>query len=104
MPAGARSVAGSWSTADRHRRTRQAPIGTTGRGSVMGMEFTPRRRLELVSGRSHPELAEDVADQLGRGARARPISASSPTARSTAVSTRRSGAATCSSSRPTADR
>ncbi len=31
----------------------------------MGMEFTPRRRLELVSGRSHPELAGDVARQLG---------------------------------------
>ena len=31
----------------------------------MGMEFTPRRRLELVSGRSHPELARDVAAQLG---------------------------------------
>src|SRR5271170_1998919 len=29
------------------------------------MEFTPRRRLELVSGRSHPELARDVAKQLG---------------------------------------
>jgi ribose-phosphate pyrophosphokinase len=29
------------------------------------MEFTPRRRLELVSGRSHPELARDVAAQLG---------------------------------------
>ncbi len=33
--------------------------------SVVGMEFTPRRRLELVSGRSHPELARDVAAQLG---------------------------------------
>ncbi len=31
----------------------------------MAMEFTPRRRLELVSGRSHPELAQDVAKQLG---------------------------------------
>ncbi len=29
------------------------------------MEFTPRRRLELVSGRSHPELARAIADQLG---------------------------------------
>ena len=36
-----------------------------GGGSVVGMEFTPRRRLELVSGRSHPELARDVAGQLG---------------------------------------
>ena len=36
-----------------------------GGGSVVGMEFTPRRRLELVSGRSHPELARDVARQLG---------------------------------------
>jgi ribose-phosphate pyrophosphokinase len=31
----------------------------------VAMEFTPRRRLELVSGRSHPELAQDVAKQLG---------------------------------------
>jgi ribose-phosphate pyrophosphokinase len=31
----------------------------------MVMEFTPRRRLELVSGRSHPELARAIADQLG---------------------------------------
>ena len=29
------------------------------------MEFTPRRRLELVSGRSHPELAQEIAQQLG---------------------------------------
>jgi ribose-phosphate pyrophosphokinase len=29
------------------------------------MEFTPQRRLELVSGRSHPELARDIAGQLG---------------------------------------
>ena len=36
-----------------------------GPSSVVGMEFTPRRRLELVSGRSHPELAHDVAAQLG---------------------------------------
>jgi ribose-phosphate pyrophosphokinase len=28
------------------------------------MEFTPRRRIELVSGRSHPELAREIADQL----------------------------------------
>ncbi len=36
-----------------------------GRGSVLVMEFTPHRRLELVSGRSHPELAQEIADQLG---------------------------------------
>lgn len=29
------------------------------------MEFTPRRRLELVSGRSHPQLAQEIADRLG---------------------------------------
>src|SRR5476649_532394 len=29
------------------------------------MEFTPRRRLDLVSGRSHPELAQEIASQLG---------------------------------------
>ena len=29
------------------------------------MEITPRRRIELVSGRSHPALAKDIADQLG---------------------------------------
>jgi ribose-phosphate pyrophosphokinase len=28
------------------------------------MEFTPRRRIELVSGRSHPALAKEIADQL----------------------------------------
>src|ERR1035441_1371590 len=31
------------------------------------MEITPRRRIELVSGRSHPALAKDIADQLGGG-------------------------------------
>jgi ribose-phosphate pyrophosphokinase len=29
------------------------------------MEVTPKRRLELVSGRSHPELAEEIASCLG---------------------------------------
>jgi ribose-phosphate pyrophosphokinase len=29
------------------------------------MEVTPRRRLELVSGRSHPELADEIASCLG---------------------------------------
>ncbi|MHB1711422.1 MAG: ribose-phosphate diphosphokinase [Acidimicrobiales bacterium] len=29
------------------------------------MEFTPHRRFELVSGRSHPELASQIAEQLG---------------------------------------
>src|SRR3974390_1014789 len=29
------------------------------------MEFTPQRRLELVSGRSHPELGVEIAEQLG---------------------------------------
>ena len=29
------------------------------------MEFTPRRRLDLVSGRSHPELAQEIAQHLG---------------------------------------
>ncbi|MDA8343633.1 MAG: ribose-phosphate diphosphokinase [Actinomycetota bacterium] len=29
------------------------------------MEFVPRRRLELVSGRSHPELAREIAGKLG---------------------------------------
>src|SRR5665213_4546564 len=29
------------------------------------MEFPPRRRLAPVSGRSHPELAQDIAAQLG---------------------------------------
>ena len=29
------------------------------------MEFNPRRRLDLVSGRSHPELAREIASQLG---------------------------------------
>lgn len=29
------------------------------------MEFTPHRRFELVSGRSHPELALQIAGQLG---------------------------------------
>ena len=47
------------------RAWRPGPTSKAGRGSVVGMEFTPRRRLELVSGRSHPELAHDVAEQLG---------------------------------------
>src|SRR5208282_78787 len=29
------------------------------------MELVPRRRLELVSGRSHPELAREIATHLG---------------------------------------
>ena len=29
------------------------------------MEMTPKRRLELVTGRSHPELAEEIASCLG---------------------------------------
>ncbi|HXZ82367.1 MAG TPA: ribose-phosphate diphosphokinase [Acidimicrobiales bacterium] len=29
------------------------------------MELVPRRRLELFSGRSHPELAREIADNLG---------------------------------------
>jgi ribose-phosphate pyrophosphokinase len=29
------------------------------------MELVPRRRLELFSGRSHPELAQEIADNLG---------------------------------------
>src|SRR5580698_9340054 len=29
------------------------------------MEMVPRRRLELVSGRSHPELAQEIAAHLG---------------------------------------
>src|SRR3974390_989328 len=29
------------------------------------MELVPRRRLELVSGRSHPALAREIADNLG---------------------------------------
>jgi ribose-phosphate pyrophosphokinase len=31
------------------------------------MEVTPKRRLELVTGRSHPELAEEIAACLGVG-------------------------------------
>src|ERR1700736_1956572 len=29
------------------------------------MELVPRRRLELVSGRSHPALAQEIASHLG---------------------------------------
>ncbi|MHB8440289.1 MAG: ribose-phosphate pyrophosphokinase-like domain-containing protein, partial [Acidimicrobiales bacterium] len=29
------------------------------------MELVPRRRLELVSGRSHPGLAQEIAAHLG---------------------------------------
>src|SRR5580658_9276613 len=29
------------------------------------MELVPRRRLELVSGRSHPELAQEIATHIG---------------------------------------
>jgi hypothetical protein len=54
-------------------------------------------------GRSHPELAQEIATASGCGAE-RPTCASSPTARSTAATTSRCGAATSSSSRPTADR
>ena len=35
------------------------------RGSVGSVELVPHRRLELVSGRSHPELANQIASHLG---------------------------------------
>src|SRR5271165_5024629 len=55
----------SWDPAPGPTSTWDPERPTEEGGSVMGMEFTPRRRLELVSGRSHPELARDVAKQLG---------------------------------------
>ena len=36
-----------------------------GASSVGRVELIPRRRLELVSGRSHPTLAQDIAGHLG---------------------------------------
>ncbi len=83
-----------------HRRA----TPTTGRSSVVGMEFTPRRRLELVSGRSHPALAQDIAAHLG----VELGEANLPRVRQRRdpLPLRRppSGAATSSSSRPTAAR
>ncbi len=40
-----------------------APCG--GIGSVGIVEVVPSRRLELVSGRSHPALAGEIAEHLG---------------------------------------
>ena len=73
-----------WRRASSWRRTRWWPgpraeraerAGTAGRPngrdaarrrtSVGGVELIPRRRLELISGRAHPTLAQDIAGHLG---------------------------------------
>ena len=53
-----------------------------------------RKSLMLFSGRAYPELAEEIAGELGVDADARPPRTTSPTARSTCASRSRSAAAT----------
>ena len=92
--------------ADRASRPMPSPRSAGGRrrrGSVKSMELVPRRRLELVSGTVAPGVGPGDRRRSWAWSWARPICASSPTARSTAASTSRSAAATSSSSRPTAD-
>ena len=65
------------------------------------MEKVTTKRMSLYSGRTHPALAEEVAEAARRRARRRRTSSSSPTARSAHASPRASAAATCSSCRRT---
>ena len=68
------------------------------------MEMTPKRRLELVSGKSPPWVGGGDRHLPGGHLERDQHPQSSPTARSTAASTSRSVARTCSSSRPTPGR
>ena len=54
---------------------------------MSGIETTGSKRLVLVSGRAHPELAEQIAEELGPSS-CRPTRAPSRTARSTPATTR----------------
>ena len=65
------------------------------------MEKVTTKQLALYSGRTHPELAEEVAEAPRHRARRIRTSSSSPTARSGRGSPRASAAPTCSSCRPT---
>ena len=40
-------------------------MGTAGRLHRVGMELVPKRKLHLLSGRTHPELAQEIATNLG---------------------------------------
>ena len=51
--------------AERRRRQASRCDAAQRRSSVAGVELIPRRRLELVSGRAHPTLAQDIAAHLG---------------------------------------
>ena len=67
------------------------------------MELVPKRKMHLLSGRSHPDLAE-ASPAISACPSVTPTSSTSPTARSGPGSPSRSGAPTCSSSSPTAAR
>ena len=59
-----------WRPAQRCRPTRssRAPGSNPARNGAVALrpvELIPRRRLELVSGRAHPTLAQDIAGHLG---------------------------------------
>ena len=84
---------------DGRRSTLRADGLTT--GGRTPMEKVTTKKLALYSGRTHPALAEEVADHLGVDARATPTSSSSPTASCGRASPRASAAATCSSCRAT---
>ena len=78
-----------WVTIDLHRRhshDRGAPQRER-------MKNTTEKNLMVFSGRAHPELAEEVAEQLGTGW-SRPRPTSSPTPRSTSATRSRCAAAT----------
>ena len=66
------------------------------------IERGPQKRLMVFSGRSHPDLARADHRAARRSSSARSRSRRSRTARPTAVTTSRSAAPTCSSSRPAA--
>ncbi len=40
-------------------------MGTAGRVQRVGMELVPKKKLHLLTGRTHPELARDIAGFLG---------------------------------------
>ena len=65
--------------------------------------IAPQKRLMLFSGRSNPDLAQRIAEQLGIELGRRRSSRRSRTARPTAGTRSRSAARTCSSSRSACD-
>ena len=90
----------SCAPAARASRSRRATVTEPKPGHWI--ERGPQKRLMVFSGRSHPELAQRIADAARHPARRGRRSRRSRTARRTAATTSRSAAPTSSSSRPAA--